>query len=93
MFPDRADFFASYYQFTTTDQQASAAHPRNAFLVKFELDKVILLVFITFALVLSIVCGIIAGVFRESLDTGFGVFGAVMGVIGVVEAVLAQVLK
>jgi hypothetical protein len=66
---------------------------RDALLVKLELNKVILLAFVASSIIGSIVVGVVAGICRHSLDSGFGVGGGLLGVIGVIEGFLTWWLK
>lgn len=50
-----------------------------------------LLAVVLLALSFSIACGVVAGVLWKSLDTGLGVFGAVIGVVGVLTGILTYV--
>ncbi|RKL09688.1 hypothetical protein BFJ70_g16643 [Fusarium oxysporum] len=89
-FPNRGDFLASYSRFTAFDEAPGTTRARDVLLVRLELNKLILLAFVVLFIILSIICGVVAGICRESLDTGLGVFGAVIGVIGIVAGVLTS---
>ncbi|KAM6516678.1 hypothetical protein FALCPG4_014853 [Fusarium falciforme] len=91
--PDTADFFASYSRFAVVYETPGNVRTRDALLVRLEPNKLILLVFVTTSIILSIGSGVLAGICRQSLETGLGVFGAILGVIGIVEGFLAWLLK
>lgn len=91
--PDTADFVASYRRFEVVYETPGNVRTRDALLVRLELNKPMLLVFVTMSIILSIGFGILAGICRQSLDTGLAVFGAILGVIGIVEGFFTWLLK
>ncbi|KAH7120390.1 hypothetical protein B0J13DRAFT_680667 [Dactylonectria estremocensis] len=91
--PDTADFVLSYRRFAVVYEAPGKVHIRDALLVRLELNKLILLVFVATSIILSIGFGVLAGIYRESLETGLGVFGAILGVIGIVEGLLTWLMK
>ena len=62
-------------------------------LIKLELHKVSLLIFSTISVLVSIGLGIIAGMLRHNVDSGLGVLGAILGVVGIIEGLLIWKLK
>jgi hypothetical protein len=90
---DTADFVASYGRFEVVYETPGNIRDRDALLVRLEHNKVILLVFITTSIILSIGFGVLAGINRQSLETGLGVFGAILGAISFVEGFLTWSLK
>jgi hypothetical protein len=90
---DTADFIASYSRFAVVNETTGNIRTRDALLVCLELNKLILLVFITVSILSSAGFGALAGICRHNLDTGLGVFGAILGVIGIVEGLLTWLLK
>ncbi|QYS99200.1 hypothetical protein H0G86_006347 [Trichoderma simmonsii] len=92
-FPAECDFITSYRRFTALVEAPGTLRARDVLLIRLEFDKLILSVFVLLSLVLSIVCGVVAGFCWKSLDTGLGVFGAVIGVDGVVMGILAYFLN
>lgn len=62
-------------------------------MVRLEFDRLIFSAFATLSITVSIVCGAVAGICWKSLDTGLGVFGAVIGVVGVVMAIFTYFLN
>jgi hypothetical protein len=91
--PDTADFVASYGRFAVVYETPGNVRTRDALLVRLELNKLTLLVFVTTSIILSIGIGVLAGIYRQSLDTGLGVFGAILGVISIVGGFLTWLLK
>ena len=83
----------SYNRFTVTAESPGSIRQRDALLIRLELNKIILLVFLVSSFALSVVLGILAGVLRHSLDLGFGVSGGVLGLIGIAEGFLTWWLK
>jgi hypothetical protein len=61
-------------------------------LVRLEFHKPSLSAFVLLSIILSIICGVVAGIYWKSLDTGLGVFGAVIGMVGVVMSILTYLL-
>lgn len=91
--PSGADFITSYSRFAVVDETPEDIHARCALLVQLELSKVIILLFLVCSLILSAVLGVVVGVWRQSLDSGLGVGGGILGLIGVVEGMLTWWLK
>jgi hypothetical protein len=91
--PDTADFVASYGRFAVFYETPGNVCTRDALLVRLELNKLMLLVFVIMSIILSIGFGVLAGIWRQSLDTGLGVSGTILGVIGIVEGSLTWLLK
>ncbi|POR33114.1 Uncharacterized protein TPAR_06689 [Tolypocladium paradoxum] len=89
--PDTADFVASYGRFAVVYETPGSVRTRDTLLVRLDLNK--LLVFVATSIILSIGFGVLAGICQKSLDTGLGVFGAILGVIGIVEGFLTWLLK
>jgi hypothetical protein len=87
--PARCDFVTSYRRFTALEEAPGTIRARDALLVRLEFNKIIFLAFSTLSIILSIISGAVAGVYMQSLDTGLGVFGAVIGVVGVVIGIPA----
>ncbi|PTB77501.1 hypothetical protein M440DRAFT_1307307, partial [Trichoderma longibrachiatum ATCC 18648] len=79
--PAGCDFVTSYRRFTATIEAPGTIRAREVLLICMELDKPMLLAVVLLALSFSIACGVVAGVLWKSLDTGLGVFGAVIGVV------------
>ncbi|KAK4071197.1 uncharacterized protein Triagg1_6228 [Trichoderma aggressivum f. europaeum] len=92
-FPARCDFITSYRRFTALVEAPGTLRARDVLSVRLEFDKLILSAFVFLSLILSIICGVVAGFCWKSLDTGLGVFGAVIGVDGVVMGILAYLLS
>ncbi|KAL5089425.1 hypothetical protein Trisim1_005702 [Trichoderma cf. simile WF8] len=88
-FPAGCDFVTSYRRFTALVEEPGTLRARDVLLIRLELDKLIFSAFVLLSLILSIICGVVAGFRWKSLDTGLGVFGAVIGVAGVVMCILA----
>jgi hypothetical protein len=91
--PDTADFLASYRRFEVIHETPGNVCTRDAFLIRLELHKVILLVFVTASIILAIGLGVLAGICQQSLETGLGVFGVILGVISMVEGFFTWLLK
>ncbi|TFB06746.1 hypothetical protein CCMA1212_000359 [Trichoderma ghanense] len=79
--PADCDFVTSYRRFTAVVEAPGTLRARDVLLIRLELDKLMLSAFVLLALVFSIVCGVVAGISWKSLDTGLGVFGAVIGLV------------
>ncbi|KAF3075640.1 hypothetical protein CFAM422_001967 [Trichoderma lentiforme] len=92
-FPAGCDFVTSYRRFTALVEAPGTLRARDVLLIRVEFDKLILSAFVWFSLIFSIICGVVAGFCWKSLDTGLGVFGAVIGVDGVVMGILAYFLN
>ncbi|KAL6810543.1 hypothetical protein V8C40DRAFT_129059 [Trichoderma camerunense] len=92
-FPAGCDFVTSYRRFTALSEAPGTLRARDVLLVRLEFDELILSAFVLLSLILSIICGVVAGFCWKSLDTGLGVFGAVIGVDGVVMGILAYFLN
>ncbi|KAL6690306.1 hypothetical protein J3F84DRAFT_389701 [Trichoderma pleuroticola] len=92
VFPAGCDFVTSYRRFTALVEAPGTLRARDVLLVRLEFDKLILSAFVLLSLILSIICGVVAGFCWKSLDTGLGVFGAVIGVDGVVMGILTYLL-
>lgn len=92
-FPAGCDFVTSYRRFTALVEEPGTLRARDVLLIRLELDKLIFSAFVLLSLILSIICGVVAGFRWKSLDTGLGVFGAVIGVDGVVMGILAYFLN
>ncbi|KAM6487869.1 hypothetical protein HDV62DRAFT_346209 [Trichoderma sp. SZMC 28011] len=92
-FPAGCDFVTSYRRFTALPEAPGTLHARDVLLIRLELNKLIFSAFVLLSLILSIICGVVAGFCWKSLDTGLGVFGAVIGVDGVVMGILAYFLN
>ncbi|KAJ4860214.1 hypothetical protein T069G_05202 [Trichoderma breve] len=92
-FPAGCDFVTSYRRFTALVEAPGTLRARDVLLIRLELDKLIFSAFVLLSLILSIICGVVAGFCWKSLDTGLGVFGAVIGVDGVVMGILAYFLN
>ncbi|KAL6902629.1 hypothetical protein GGI43DRAFT_346677 [Trichoderma evansii] len=92
-FPSECDFITSYRRFTTPDEAPGTISARDVLLVRLEFDKLILSAFVLLFIMLSIICGVVAGIYWKSLDTGLGVFGAVIGLVGVVMGMLTYFLN
>ncbi|KAI0386356.1 hypothetical protein F5Y04DRAFT_290028 [Hypomontagnella monticulosa] len=90
--PNTANFFVNYRLFEVIHENPESIRAGDALLVRLEVQKVVLLMFLFAAIIFSAVCSVVAGVCRQSLDTGLGVFGAVLGVIGIVEGYLTYIL-
>ncbi|KAL7957010.1 hypothetical protein V8C34DRAFT_194394 [Trichoderma compactum] len=88
-FPAGCDFVTSYRRFTALVEAPGTLRARDVLLVRLEFDKLVLSAFVLLSLILSIICGAVAGFCWKSLDTGLGVFGAVIGVDGVLMGILA----
>ncbi|KAJ8130922.1 hypothetical protein O1611_g2706 [Lasiodiplodia mahajangana] len=86
--PDTADFLTSYGRFAVVDEARGNTCARDALLVRLELNKTMLLVFAASSIILAVILGVLAAVCRQSLNIGFGVFGGIVGVIGVMEGAL-----
>ncbi|EXJ73490.1 uncharacterized protein A1O5_03251 [Cladophialophora psammophila CBS 110553] len=78
-------FLPSYARFAVIPEPPDNTISRDAILVKVRLSKLALLVFLTLTFAASVIIGVVAGVVRHSLDLGFGVFGAIVTVVGLVE--------
>ncbi|KAL7909799.1 hypothetical protein GGI35DRAFT_399131 [Trichoderma velutinum] len=92
-FPAGCDFITSYRRFTALFEAPGTLHARDVLLVRLEFDKLILSAFVLLSLILSIICGVVAGFCWKSLDTGLGVFGAVIGLDGILMGILAYLLS
>ncbi|PTB69230.1 hypothetical protein BBK36DRAFT_1167088 [Trichoderma citrinoviride] len=79
--PAGCDFITSYRRFAAIVEAPGTLRARDVLLIRLELDKLMLSAFVMLALVFSVVCGAAAGIVWKSLDTGLGVFGAVIGVV------------
>ncbi|EXJ69192.1 uncharacterized protein A1O5_07228 [Cladophialophora psammophila CBS 110553] len=91
--PLTPSFITSYGHFAVLPEAPNNTVSRDAILIKLELNNLALLVFLTLAFLMSVAAGVSAGLIRQSLDTGFGVFGAVAGVVGLVEGYATWKLK
>ncbi|OAL23287.1 hypothetical protein AYO22_06337 [Fonsecaea multimorphosa] len=91
--PLAPSLLTSYARFTVLPEAPNNTVSRDAVLINLELDRLALLVFSTLSCIVSVVAGVVAGLVRHSLDTGFGVSGAVAGVVGVVEGYATWRLK
>ncbi|KFY13399.1 hypothetical protein V491_06405 [Pseudogymnoascus sp. VKM F-3775] len=87
------DFLTSYRRFVVIQEAPGSICQRDALLIKLELHKVSLLIFSTISLLVSIGLGIIAGMLRHNVDSGLGVLGAILGVVGIIEGLLIWKLK
>ncbi|KAL6791624.1 hypothetical protein J3E68DRAFT_43083 [Trichoderma sp. SZMC 28012] len=92
-FPAGCDFVTSYRRFTALVEAPGSLRARDVLLIRLELDKLIFSAFVLLSLILSIICGVVVGFCWKSLDTGLGVFGAVIGVDGVVMGILTYLLN
>ncbi|KAL6810757.1 hypothetical protein GGI42DRAFT_196322 [Trichoderma sp. SZMC 28013] len=92
-FPAECDFVISYRRFTALVEAPGTLRARDVLLIRLEFDKLILSAFVLLSLIISIICGVVAGFCWKSLDTGLGVFGAVIGVDGVLMGILAYLLS
>ncbi|KFZ13079.1 hypothetical protein V501_03894 [Pseudogymnoascus sp. VKM F-4519 (FW-2642)] len=88
-----ADFLTSYRRFAVIQEAPGSICQRDALLIKLELHKVMLLMFLTISLLVSIGLGVMAGLLRHNVDSGLGVWGAILGVVGIVEGFLTWKLK
>lgn len=91
--PARCDFVTSYRRFTAPDEAPGTIRARDALLVRLEFDKLVFSAFAVLSIVSSIICGAVAGICWKSLDTGLGVFGAAIGVVGVVMGISTYFLN
>lgn len=87
------DFLTLQRQVAVMDEMSRSVYTREALLLCLEPNKFTLIVFIITSILLSIGFGVLAGLCQESLDTGLGVFGAILGLIGIVERFLTRLLK
>ncbi|KAL7929513.1 hypothetical protein V8C35DRAFT_195643 [Trichoderma chlorosporum] len=92
-FPARCDFVTSYRRFAALAEAPGSSCARDVLLVRLEFDKLIFSALILLSIILSIICGVVAGFCWKSLDIGLGVFGAVIGVDGVVMGIIAYLLN
>jgi hypothetical protein len=91
--PSTADFITSYARFAVVAEAPGTVRARDALLVKLELNSIILLAFVTSSIIGSIAVGVVVGMWRHNLDSGFGVGGGLLGVIGIIEGFLTWWLK
>ncbi|KAH6975188.1 hypothetical protein BKA56DRAFT_688856 [Ilyonectria sp. MPI-CAGE-AT-0026] len=87
------DFPTLHLQVAVMDEMSGSVCPRDALLLCLEPNKSTLIVCIITSILLSIGFGVLAGLCQESLDTGLGVFGAILGLISIVEGFLTWLLK
>ncbi|KAH8685099.1 hypothetical protein BGZ61DRAFT_534286 [Ilyonectria robusta] len=87
------DFLTLHRHVAVMDEMSGSVYTREALLLCLEPNKFTLIVFIITSILLSIGFGVLAGLCQESLDTGLGVFGAILGLIGIVEGFLTWLLK